>query len=107
MAYNKVNLYKKYLIIVGIVKRHYIEGVTTYKGIWRQYVYPTYPISYTKFIEIINTPHLEAKLRDEKEKVALRRSKSSEQSKYTHPDVLPTQLDLFEKYKVDDKSRES
>lgn len=98
MGYNKINQYKRYLIIVNIVKQHYQEGVTTYKGIWRTYVNPFYPISYSKFIEIMNAPNLERKLKEEEERVAA----SGEKNKYTDPDFVPkNQLDLFEKFKKD------
>jgi hypothetical protein len=56
MAYNHKNRMRLYKNIVKIVEENYIDGVTTYKGIYRAYVYPVYPISYTTFLKIINTP---------------------------------------------------
>jgi hypothetical protein len=46
-------------MVQEIVQANYIEGITTYKGIWREYVNPIYPMSYPTFIEYINTavPH--------------------------------------------------
>lgn len=56
MGYNKANLNKKIALVQELVQKHYIEGVTTYKGIWRTYVTPVYPMSYETFIKYINTP---------------------------------------------------
>jgi hypothetical protein len=56
MAYNNRNKLKEWKIIQNIVQENYIEGVTTYKGIWRTYVNPDYPMCYATFLKIINTP---------------------------------------------------
>ena len=56
MAYNKSNHIEKVKLIQQIVQEHYIEGVTTYKGIWREYVIRLYPCSYATFLKYINTP---------------------------------------------------
>ncbi len=55
MTQRKVNRLKRIKIVQEIVQKNYIEGVTTYKGIWREYVYPLYPMSYPTFVEYINT----------------------------------------------------
>ena len=59
MAYNRINKLLMYKNIVAIVKEHYEEGYSTYKGIWEKYVNPVYPISYQRFITIINTPSID------------------------------------------------
>ena len=64
MAYNNRNKLIMYQRISDIVKAHYITGVTTYKGIWREYVYPVYPISYNTFLQIINTGGLLKKIEE-------------------------------------------
>jgi hypothetical protein len=56
-----------YQRIIEIVNKHYIEGVTTYAGVFREYVYPVYPMSYASFMKIINTPNISEKSKIEKE----------------------------------------
>lgn len=65
MAYNHKNKLLLYQKIVDIVNERYEDGITTYKGIWSKYVYPVYPISYGKFLEILNTPNLQKKIQEE------------------------------------------
>ena len=68
MAYNRVNILRHYRAIVEETNRHYDPDVTTYKGVWRKYIYPVYHISYSRYMTIISTPNLEALLeREEKE----------------------------------------
>ncbi len=47
-----------YSKVIKIVNEYYMDGVTTYAGIWREYVNPVYPMSYATFIKIINTPNI-------------------------------------------------
>lgn len=42
-------------LVNELVQKHYIEGVTTYKGIFEKYVKPVYPMCYETFLEYINT----------------------------------------------------
>jgi len=56
MGYNKKNLHRKIALVQAIVQEHFIEGVTTYKGIFEKWVEPIYPMSYETFIKYINTP---------------------------------------------------
>ncbi len=56
MAYNNQNQQQKIKKILIIVQEHYIEGITTYKGIWRKHVFPVYPCSYATFLKYINMP---------------------------------------------------
>lgn len=49
------NHYRKVKLVQDIVQQHYIDGVTSYKGIWRKYVNPVYPMCYHTFISYINT----------------------------------------------------
>ena len=65
MAYNRVNILRHYKAIVEETGEHYDPDVTTYKGVWRKYIYPVYHISYQQYMKIINTPNLEAKLEAE------------------------------------------
>lgn len=102
MGYNKINQYKRYLIIVEIVQKHYVEGISNYKGIWRKHINPTYPMSYSKFIEIINIPNLATKLKEEEERVA---AGGGQKNKYLDPNFIPkNQLDLFQVYSINNKN---
>lgn len=64
MAYNRRNRIKSYMLVAEIVKGHYEEGVTTYRGIWRKYVNPVYPMSYSQFMKIVNMPNLQRELKE-------------------------------------------
>lgn len=59
MAYNRVNKLRMYKLIVELTKQHYVPELTTYKGVWRTYIYPVYPISYSHYMTILGTPNLE------------------------------------------------
>jgi hypothetical protein len=56
MGYHRHNKLLRIALVNKIVQQHYVEGVTTYKGIWEKYVFPVYPMSYGTFITYINTP---------------------------------------------------
>lgn len=89
----RINKLRYYKIIVDIVKTHYVPGLTTYAGVWREFVYPFYPMSYVTFMRIVNYPQLNAELKIlESEEII------------DPPTMSPTpkkQLDLFEKFKKD------
>lgn len=80
MEYSRANHIQRYINIQQIVLDHYDPDVTTYAGIWRKYVLPVYPMTYKRFIEIINMPRL-------KEQLAVERAKKNP--------VIANQLDLF------------
>ena len=67
MAYNRVNILRHYISIVEDTNRYYDPDLTTYKGVWRKYIYPVYHISYSRYMTIISTPNLQLLL-EEKEK---------------------------------------
>ena len=89
----RINKLRYYKIIVDIVKSHYVPGLTTYARVWREFVYPFYPMSYVTFMRIVNYPKLNAELKIlESEEII------------DPPTMSPTpknQLDLFEKFKKD------
>ncbi|MGI6078050.1 MAG: hypothetical protein ACOXZH_00165 [Bacteroidales bacterium] len=88
----RINKLRYYKIIVDIVKAHYVPGLTTYAGVWREFVYPFYPMSYQTFMRIIAYPKLNLELEELE-----RKEKEAGQ-----PRMNPTpknQLDLFEKFK--------
>lgn len=68
MAYNRVNILRHYKAIVDETNKHYDPDVTTYKGVWRKYIYPVYHISYSRYMVIISTPRLESLLEAEEKK---------------------------------------
>lgn len=89
----RINKLRYYKIIVDIVKTHYVPGLTTYAGVWREFVYPFYPMSYVTFMRIVNYPNLNTELKILEEEAIV-----------DPPRMSPTpknQLDLFEKYKVE------
>jgi len=56
MAYNRINLLKRNLLIVEITNKHYEAGYTTYAAVFRKYIEPVYPMSYKSYMDIINAP---------------------------------------------------
>lgn len=65
MAYNRVNILRHYISIVEDTNHYYDPDLTTYKGVWRKYIYPVYHISYSRYMTIINTPNIEGMLEAE------------------------------------------
>ena len=84
MGYSRINHIQRYINIQDIVREHYDPDVTTYAGIWRKYVVPIYPMTYKRFIEIINMPKLKEQLAEERAQQNVKR-----------PPVYRSQLDLF------------
>lgn len=74
MQHSRLNHIQRYIIIQNIVREKYDPDVTTYAGIWRKYVYPIYPMSYHRFIEVINMAHLNELLAIEKQRIEEKRS---------------------------------
>lgn len=66
---NKLRMYQR---IIDLTEQHYEAGITTYKGVWRKYVYPVYPISYPLYMKIINMPNIERMLDEEERRVGAR-----------------------------------
>jgi len=56
MAYNPLNRLLYYKEVINIVQANFIPGVTTYAGIFREFVKPKYPMSYRTFMKIMATP---------------------------------------------------
>ena len=69
MAYNRINKLLQYKKVIEIVNEHYEEGLTTYKGIWRTYVNPVYPMSYKTFIDNINMPNIDKQIQFEHDRL--------------------------------------
>ncbi len=68
MAYNRINKLMMYKNVVEIVKKYYREGMS-YKYVWEKHVNPVYPMSYQRFIIIVNTPNIDRAIQLEAEKV--------------------------------------
>lgn len=66
MAKVRTNTLRRIKLVHDIVQQHYIDGITTYSGIWDKYVNKVYPMSYATFIRYINTAVPKA-IRDEEE----------------------------------------
>ena len=84
MGYSRINHIQRYINIQDIVREHYDPDVTTYAGIWRKYVVPIYPMTYKRFIEIINMPKLKEQFAEERARQNVKRTP-----------VYRNQLDLF------------
>ena len=69
MAYNKINKLKRDLIIIEITNRHYEAGYTTYAAIFRKHIEPIYPMSYKSYMDIINSPDVEKRIKREIDKI--------------------------------------
>lgn len=68
MPTKKENVLLRKKAIIEEHKRHYIEGVTTYVGIWRTWIYPKFFISYNYYMDILGEPNLEHQLEAERRK---------------------------------------
>jgi hypothetical protein len=66
MSYNKINKLLMYKKVIGIVKEHYEEGLTTYMGVYKKYVNPVYPMSYNTFMKIVGMSNIDRLIEEEK-----------------------------------------
>ena len=75
-----INTLRRVRLVCAIVKEHYEPGVLRkcYKAVWREHVYPVYPMCYRTFLNYVSTPPS-----------LLREAEASER---LHP---PDQLSLF------------
>ena len=69
MGYNRLNYLRRCKIIIDIVNAHYIADVTTYSGVFRNFVKPFYPMSDKSFMKIVNMPNIERQIREEIERI--------------------------------------
>lgn len=89
MARSRLNYLLYCKKVVEIVNANYREGWTTYAAIWRNCVMPVYPMSYAKFIKIINMPNLNGQIEQAQEIAAKAKNKRNDCSRMC-------QLDLFQ-----------
>lgn len=83
--------------VIKIVNEYYEEGFTTYAAVWRKHVNPVYPMSYQKFIGIINMRNLEKQIAEAEAAAAtpVNRRLVYPKRKMNEED-LPGQLNLFD-----------
>lgn len=56
MARNKTNMRQLKEAVIEEHRQHYIDGVTTYRGVWRRWIQPKFFISYSYYMDILGTP---------------------------------------------------
>lgn len=56
MSRNKTNVRMMMEAVIEEHNSHYIDGVTTYKGVWKRWIQPKFFISYSYYMEILGTP---------------------------------------------------
>lgn len=64
MPRNKENMLQMKLDVVAEHRKHYIEGVTTYMGVWRRWIKPRFYISYSYYMSILGEGGLERQLKE-------------------------------------------
>lgn len=69
MGYNHLNRLRMYSNIIDLAMKHYEEGITNWRGIWKKHVYPVYPISYALFLKILAEPKLKTRIEEEEAKL--------------------------------------
>lgn len=65
-----INTLRRIKLVCDIVNEHYEVGVLKkcYKAVWREHVYPVYPMCYRTFLNYIATPPGELKEAEEAER---------------------------------------
>lgn len=58
-----------YQKIQEITLREYEQGFTTYKGVWKKFIYPVYFVSYKHYINILAEGQLESRIEQEKKEL--------------------------------------
>ena len=74
-------------MIQNIVNEKFDPDVTTYAGVWRKYINPIYPMSYKRFLEIINMTGLKKELRDELARQAVKQTAKNQILLFTDNDI--------------------
>ena len=64
-----INTLRRIKLVCDIVNQHYESGVLRkcYKAVWRQRVYPKYPMCYRTFLNYVSTPPGELQRAEETE----------------------------------------
>lgn len=99
MSNSKLNYLLYCKNVIEIVNKYYDEGFTTYAAVWRRYVNPIYPMSYQKFIGIINMPNIDKQIAEAKNVAANAVNRRLVYSKRKMPeqnDIFTKQLSLFD-----------
>lgn len=69
MRRSRINVLKRHLDIQRITRQNYVEGLTTYAGVWRNYIEPIYHITYSQYMRILGLGGLAGELEREQERV--------------------------------------
>ena len=64
-----INTLRRVKLVCEIVNQHYEAGVLRkcYKAVWREHVYPRYPMCYRTFLNYVSTPPSELRKAEEDE----------------------------------------
>lgn len=68
MSYNRINKLKMYQKIQEITMKEYEPYFTTYKGVWRKFIYPVYFVSYKHYLNILAEGGLEERIEQEEKR---------------------------------------
>ena len=68
MSYNRINKLKMYQKIQEITVKEYEPYFTTYKGVWRKFIYPVYFVSYKHYLNILAEGGLEERIEQEEKR---------------------------------------
>lgn len=62
MAYNKLNKLLYYRDVLALTQKYFNPKISTYSGIYREYIYPIYKMEYKTYMNIVNFENLEGKI---------------------------------------------
>ena len=68
-----INTLRRIRLVCAIVKEHYEPGVLKkcYKAVWREHVYPVYPMCYRTFLNYIGVNIHQERTRNEDRQLSL------------------------------------
>lgn len=95
MAYNNLNYLKKVKKVCDVFQEHYVEGITTQIGVFREYIEPYFFISEQTFRSYLAEPSVNKRIKDLEEGIIStgKRTKGYSYEEYHSRD--PQQLNLF------------
>lgn len=95
MAYNNLNYLRKVKKVCDVFQKHYIEGITTQVGVFREYIEPYFFISEQTFRSYLAEPSVNARIKELEEGLVStgRKNKGGDYEGYHSND--PNQLNLF------------
>lgn len=95
MAYNNLNYLKRVKKVCDVFQKHYIEGITTQIGVYREFIEPYFFISEQTFRSYLSEPSVNARIKELEEGIINtgKRTKGYSYEEYHSND--PQQLNLF------------